>query len=74
MIVMKCIVQLYHTKNCQGATTNRFQRISTALLYHTKNCQGATTALAQTPYGNALYHTKNCQGATTEILLALHAF
>ena len=37
--------RLYHTKNCQGATTPEGEVAGDGLLYHTKNCQGATTSV-----------------------------
>ena len=57
--------KLYHTRNCQGATTKIVGTVHDSILYHTKNCQGATTVYLLSTRRRALYHTKNCQGATT---------
>ena len=61
--------RLYHTKNCQGATTRGFAITRCAELYHTKNCQGATTPEGEVAGDGLLYHTKNCQGATTSVVI-----
>ena len=59
-------MQLYHTKNYQGATTNLRLCSTIIILYHTKNYQGATTVEYRALGSGILYHTKNYQGATTK--------
>ena len=50
---------LYHTKNYQGTTTQRFYHGHHDRLYHTKNYQGTTTPFPKKIQGIQLYHTKN---------------
>ena len=56
----------YHTKKCEGTTTQRLIDDCQALFYHTKKCEGTTTYRPGGEIPAAFYHTKKCEGTRTE--------
>ena len=63
-------IQFYHTKKCEGTTTQMGKRYKVLLFYHTKKCEGTTTQKQNAFISKGFYHTKKCEGTTTMLLMA----
>ena len=57
-------MELYHTQNRRGTTTQNKLEIVGGELYHTQSRQGTTTVHNQLSCIFRLYHTQNRQGTT----------